>query len=197
MGKLGLHIKITRRQMALGLASVVGTGLLIKYGISENEIEPETIELQLPDSSHIGPPSFDQFLALSRIVTVKETLNNEVAQKMFTVFMDEPWGPEHIKSTYRALYATTIAQAGKQDVPELLEGVKLTKGERWFFSHLLTTWYLGIYYHEERTTQRITYEGALMYDSLQGAIPIWFIGERKPGYWTEPPKAKETEKHEL
>ena len=185
---------MTRRQLALGLASVVGAGLLIKFGISAKEIEPETIELQLPDSSHIGPPSYDQFLALSKIVTVKETLDDEVARKMFKVFMDEPWGPEHIKSTYRALHASTLASAGNQDMPELLEGVKLTKGERWFVSHMLTTWYLGVYYHEDRSDQRITYEGALMYEALQGAMFPWFTGERTPGYWTETPTAYKAKK---
>ena len=67
MSTSGLHIKMTRRQLALGLASVLGTGLLIKYGLSAKEIEPESIELQLPDSSHIGPPSYDQFLALINV----------------------------------------------------------------------------------------------------------------------------------
>lgn len=194
MWKSGLHIKMTRRQLVLSLASVLGTGLLIKYGISAKEIEPESIEFQMPDSSHIGPPSYDQFLALSKIVTVKENLNDEVARKMFKVFMDEPWGPEHIKSAYRALYTAIVAHSGKQEFPDLLEGVKLTKGERWFISHLLTTWYLGVYYHEERPTQRITFEGALMYEVLQGAMPIWFTGERVPGNWREPPSAIKVKK---
>ena len=195
MGKSGFHIKMTRRQLATAIASVVGTGLLIKFRISANEVEPEIIDLQLPDSSHIGPPSYEQFLALSKIVTCHESLDDEVAQKMFAVFMDEPWGPEHIKSTYRALHTATVAQAGKQEMPELLEGVTLTKGERWFVSHLLTTWYVGVYYHEERPDQRITFEGALMYEVLQNSLFPWFSGERVPAYWTNPPqafKAKET-----
>jgi hypothetical protein len=194
MSPSGLHIKMTRRQLALALASVVGTSLLIKFGISGNEIEPESIELQLPDSSHIGPPSYDQFLALSKIVTVKETLDDEIARKMFKVFMDEPWGPEHIKSTYRILHAATVAHAGNKEIPELLDSVKLTKGERWFVSHILTTWYLGVYYHEERPHQRITFEGALMYEVLQGTMFPWFTGERIPGYWTETPTAIKAKK---
>jgi hypothetical protein len=194
MGKSGLHIKMTRRQLALSLASIFGVGLLIKFGISAKEVEPEIIELELPESSHIGPPSYEQFLALNKIVTVKENLDDEVAQKMFKVFMDEPWGPEHIKSTYRALHASTLASAGNQEMPILMEGVKLTKGERWFVSHLLTTWYVGVYYHEERPNQRITFDGALMYESLQGTIYPWFSGERTPGYWIESPDAIRSKK---
>jgi hypothetical protein len=194
MKKFGFHIKLTRRQLALGLASVVGTGLMIKYGISDGDNDSENISINLPDTSHIGPPSYDQFLALSQLVTCKETLNEDVARKMYKVFLDEPWGPEHIKETYRALHAAALVQSGRREMPELMDGGNIREGLRWFISHLLSTWYLGIYYHEKMPTQRITYEGALMYEALQGAMPIWFTGERIPGYWSKPPNVTDVKK---
>lgn len=194
MGKFGLHIKMTRRQLALGLASAVGTGLLVKYGISTSEDDASIIAVNLPESSHIGPPSYDQFLALSQLATCRETLDEDVARKIYKVILDEPWGPEHIKSTYRALRSAVLAQAGQSEMPALMESAELREGLRWFISHLLATWYMGVYYHEERPTQRITYEGALMYDALQGAMPTWFTGERILGYWTEPPNAIKAKK---
>ena len=194
MEKFGLEIKMTRRQLALTLASVIGSGLAVKYWPSASDDRATTIAISLPKAPHIGKPSYEVFLALSKLVTCRETLNEDVARKMYRVFLDEPWGPEHIKSTYRALRSAVLAQAGQREMPALMKGATLREGELWFISHILTTWYLGIYYHEERPTQRITYEGALMYDALQGAMPVWFSGERIPGYWTEPPNAMKAKK---
>jgi len=196
MEKFGLNFKITRRQLGLGLASVIGSSLLVKYWTSDRYDSLTTIGIHLPESSYFGTPSYDVFLALSKLVTCRETLNEDVARKMYPLFLDEPWGPEHIRSTYMALRSAVLAQAAKREMPELVEGASLREAERWFVSHLLATWYLGIYNHHERPTQRITYEGALMYDALQGAIPVWFSGERTPGYWTEPPNATEVKNRE-
>ena len=61
------------------------------------------------------------------------------------------------------------------------------KGQAWFTSHLLSTWYLGIYYHEQRPTRRVAYETALMFDAIRGRLPIPFVEATGFGVWSEPP----------
>ena len=95
--------------------------------------------------------------------------------------MNEPWGAEHISGAYRKL---------RQQPNESATVEKLTEGEGWFVSHLLTTWYLGVYYHEKRPTQRVTYEHALMFDAVKDWLPIPLLESTGPGNWQKSPEKK-------
>jgi hypothetical protein len=68
---------------------------------------------------------------------------------------------------------------------------QLDDGEKWFINHLLTTWYLGIYYHEQRPMQLISREKALIFDAARGAIPIPLFEATGFGAWVDPPDIKE------
>ena len=58
------------------------------------------------------------------------------------------------------------------------EAAALAPGERWFVSHLVSIWYLGVYYHEQRSIQRITSDGALMYEAVRGLLPAPYVERR-------------------
>jgi hypothetical protein len=64
---------------------------------------------------------------------------------------------------------------------------KLAYGETWFISHLVTTWYIGAYYHPERATQWITLQKALMYRPVQRLIPKPYYESVGFGNWVNPP----------
>jgi hypothetical protein len=129
--------------------------------------------------------TLEVFTALSAIVTLHDDLDSDAAARMHKIFMDEPWGPDHIVRSYNKLRAAL----GNKSRAVLTEpSWQLDEGERWFVGHLLTTWYLGIYYHNERPTQRVTYEHALMFAPVRGVIPIPFFENTPFGEWADPPK---------
>lgn len=138
----------------------------------------------LPDTD-AKTATVEVFEALSRLVTLRDRLDPETVQKMYKIFMDEPWAPDHIVRVYNK----TRAALGKRERASLKDkSWKFDEGESWFVGHLLTTWYLGVYYHEQRPTQRIAYETALMFDPTRGIMPVPF--RQALGYdgWAEAPE---------
>lgn len=131
-------------------------------------------------------PTLELFHELSRLVTLKDDLDADTVKKMYKVFMDEPWGPEHITAVSSRIKAALAAGGQRRMLKD--PSWKFTEGEKWFAEHLLTTWYLGIYYHEERPTQRITYEHALMFRALEGKLPIPYLEPTGFGKWAEAPE---------
>lgn len=125
-----------------------------------------------------GAPSPETFASLCALVTTHDNLDSGTMSAMYKVFMAEPWGPEHMAGLYAKL--TAALKGGKP--------ATLTQGEAWFARHLLSTWYLGIYYHEERPVQRITYEHALMFRVLQGKLPVPYLEATGFGKWAEAPE---------
>lgn len=126
------------------------------------------------------------FSALSSIITLRDNLDKQTTERMYKVFMDEPWGPNYILRLYNKL---SVAIGNKKRLPLKDPAWQLDDGEKWFAGHLLTTWYLGIYYHEKRPTQRITFEHALMFDSVRDSIPIPYFENTPFGEWGNPPKS--------
>ena len=126
-------------------------------------------------------PSFEVFVALSAIVLLRDTLDQAAAKRMYKLFMDENWGPQHITSCYRKICKQI---SGAPDI------VKLTDGENWFVNHVITTWYLGIYYHEQHIPVRVSYETALMFRPIDDWLPVPFIAGVGFGNWQTPPKEK-------
>lgn len=106
---------------------------------------------------------------------------------MYKVFMDEPWAPEHINGLHKKI-ARALGEGSKKRASLKDPSLKFTDGEVWFAEHLLTTWYLGIYYHQERPTQRILYETALEFSATKGVMPIPYLENVGYGAWTQAPK---------
>ena len=124
-------------------------------------------------------PSLEVFAALCSMVTLHDKLDPTALAHMYALFMDEPWAPEHISHTYLKL-AAKLNNAPAEPFDE---------GEAWFISHLLTTWYLGIYYHEQRPTQRVLYEKALMFEAVKDIVPVPLVDATGFAGWT---KAQDT-----
>ncbi|MGH1404019.1 MAG: sugar dehydrogenase complex small subunit [Alphaproteobacteria bacterium] len=136
--------------------------------------------------------SLKHFYALSSWITYQADLDRDTAEKMFNVFKDETWGPEHIVQIYNKIAPLIYKGSEPLDFEKLLKSSTFfDEGERWFISHLVTTWYLGIYYHEDHSTQRITYGHALMYKIGTPDIPIPYIGAVPFEEWSHPPEGSE------
>lgn len=135
--------------------------------------------------------SVEIFTEVSRFVTLREKLDPDALQNMYDIFKDEPWSQEHAAGIHRKITGFLAQDFTKKRPPVTDESWKFTDGEKWFAEHLLTTWYLGIYYHQDRPTQRVLYEEALMYEALDGILPIPFLENVGFGAWTAPPEGVE------
>jgi hypothetical protein len=179
-----MKIAVTRRKLlktllALGVGSVFSSCLTGFAGSLE----------KIPVKSGDGKPSLETFTALSSLVTLHDDLDPETVKKMHAVFMDEPWGPDHIVRLHRKIVEGLAKRIDRKKHPLGQDGAwKLDEGEKWFAGHLLTTWYLGIYYHGERPTQRITFENALMFKAVEGLLPVPYLQPVGFGKWAEPPE---------
>lgn len=183
------RLKLTRRKLLLALATCGVGYYMAQKGEQRNlplEDASTLFDIALPEDE-INGDSFAVFLALSSIVTARTSLDIEIAKKMHRVFLEEPWGKEHILSTYRQLLE--ILGAGPFSNPPIDSSSRRQLGgaQRWFASHLLATWYLGIYYHESQPAQRITFEHALMFDAVKFSYPVPFVGATGFGRWSVEP----------
>lgn len=179
-----LVVSISRRDLAACLLAVAGSAALPSWAFAQDG--DTRLNISLPPAAVTSPPSFETFLALSQIVLVEEHLDHALAQQMFDLFMAEPWGPKHIASCYTALRSAFLErdQRGGQAT---VAKVSLPYGETWFISHLVTTWYVGVYYHSERPTTWITLHGAMMNRGVRGLLPQRY--EESVGFknWARPP----------
>jgi hypothetical protein len=165
---------LTRRQIATRLFATTGVMALLVYSgsafLRRSVIENPAAQ---PDTA-----TFEDFVALSKLALGRLDIDLRVARKIFDVMMEEPHGPMHISAAYAAMQAVS----GRVRPAESLRGA-----ERWFVSHLVTTWYLGIYYHEKRPTQRISSEGALMHQAVRERLVVPYIERTGFGAWVDPP----------
>jgi hypothetical protein len=134
------------------------------------------------------PPSLETFSAVSTFVTLHDDLDPGAVARMYKVFMDEPWGPEHIAGIYKKV---TQALKDKKRAPLKDKSWQFTEGEAWFAGHLLTTWYLGIYYHERTTPKRILYADSLLMRATSDVLPVPYLEPVGFGAWAQPPGEKE------
>jgi Membrane bound FAD containing D-sorbitol dehydrogenase len=185
-----MKIQITRRQLALGLLAALGGGGAIYW--QRVGQDGTAVDLDLPPSRNPFAPEFDEFLALSQIVLMRSNLDKAGARKLYDVFVEEPWGPKHIGHAYAVLRRELAQTRRHGGAVGPLSLSRLEDGERWFVKHLLTTWYLGVYYHAERPTQRLLYDEALMFDAIRGVIPVPFLEATGFGAWAEPPSTDGT-----
>jgi hypothetical protein len=145
----------------------------------------ETLDIVggLSAAEALAPP--DKFYALSRILAGRRNLSRSASDRLFPYFAEEPWGLDNLARTLDLLLAGLRKPGAPQRtateiVPEL------DPDTRWFAEHVLTTWYLGIYYHE-RLVRRVLYEDALQWEAVKGLVPIPGMSGQAFGYWTEPP----------
>jgi hypothetical protein len=181
-------VNVSRRSVIAALIRGGISAVAVRYLMSTAAAET-AFSLKLPEA---GPPnrtpSFEVFLALSQLLTLRSLLDEASARRMYPLFLEEPWGAHHIHSTYAQLLALPdeADKLPRHAHPAL--GGKLSKGQVWFASHLLTTWYLGIYYHERTAPVRVAYSEALMHDLVHPGIPQRFDEGSGFGAWGNPTK---------
>ena len=159
-------MNINRRQIIQSLLLLGAGGVLAKYWLT------------FPNNNS-NNPSFTIFSELCAIVTLRNNLDNETMRRIYELFIAEPWGAQNIGK----LYDKISQQSANKESAQIIDD-----GEKWFLSHLLTTLYLGIYYHENQPPQRVAHETALMYDAVKNILPIPFIEATSFGRWSNPPK---------
>jgi len=132
--------------------------------------------------------TLEQFRILSIYLTRYARLNPEMLRAIHTTLMHEPWGPEHLARLLHRLFPDLPTSSKPRT--QLLVPRNLDDAERWFAGHILTTWMTGIYYHETGN-HTISYEHALMYESLKDIRPVPGMSDLPFGFWQDPPTARE------
>ncbi len=175
-------VDISRRTLLAVLLKSTAAALSAPYWVSASLAEP-VLRLNLPEAGSVQKPSFSVFLALSQLVTLRTSLDERVAQCIYSLFLDEPWGAYHIHSTYTQLLTLLGKADARESIPSIMAKGELGKGQAWFASHLLTTWYLGIYYHERIPPVRVAYAEALMFDAVSPELPLRYVEATGFGAW--------------
>jgi len=128
--------------------------------------------------------SFEQFYLLSQLIARTRNLDEIVSRKIYQLMMSEPLGTEHLQSVYDRIRTLQMQSGNGNNL--VLRASDFTDSEQWFISHLLLTWYTGVYYHS-RGNQHITLKHALMYQKLsQYRRPPTYCGDT-PEFWARPP----------
>jgi len=146
------------------------------------------LDIQLPAGGS-NAATFDIFVALSQIVLIEADPDRALARQLYDLFLKEPYGPKHIASAYAALRAAFMAR-GKRGGQATVAQAQLPHGERWFISHVVTTWYVGVYYHPDRLTKWITRHGAMMYRGVRDLVPRPYEESVGFGRWAAPPEPR-------
>lgn len=183
-----MDITVTRRDIAASLLALAGVSVAPYFAAAQSDTV--RLQLSLPPIANRMAPTFEIFLALSRIVLMRNDLDLEAGRRYFELFTAEPWGLKHIGTAYAMIRETVMSHA-QQGGRAAVEQAQLPQGERWFISHLVTTWYIGVYYHPERPTDWITLRGAVMYDATRGIVPRPYEDNVGYGGWTHLPKSAE------
>jgi len=127
--------------------------------------------------------SFSHFEELSKFLTFSVYLNPDLSHEIYKLISEEPWGTQHLHQVYSKIY-----EMNKKGISinEILKPKSFNKGEAWFISHLLMTWYTGIYFHT-KINKAISFQHALMYRKLSHIRqPPTYCGGT-PGFWAKPP----------
>lgn len=177
----------TRRQIIKSLIALGAGSTLLLYWRSLPRDDDVSIAVLDGD----GKPTLEVFSFLSSIVTLRDDLNPVMMKRMYEIFLAEPWGPDHMLRCYRKIMAALPKVKDTKRPPLKNDSWQFDKGEQWFLGHLLKTWYTGIYYNEERPSQIISYDHALMFAATKGYVPIPFLDATAFGKWATPPDSSE------
>ncbi|MDP2821982.1 MAG: sugar dehydrogenase complex small subunit [Sulfuritalea sp.] len=180
---------LSRRVLIAALLGGGTTLLASRYWLGEAAAQ-SILKFNLPVPAPAEDSSFALFFALSQLVTQRPQLDEAVARRMYPLFLDEPWGAHHIHSTYIQLWGLLKPSTTNANPAQPALSSVLGKGQAWFAAHLLTTWYLGVYYHERMPPLRVAHAEALMFDCLHPEIPRPFAESTGFGEWGNPPPTR-------
>lgn len=137
----------------------------------------------------IGPgrsPDLSVFLRVSRHLTGRDELDEDMARSIFGLVIKEPYGEAHLARVYKRIrdwQRTEAPAVATAPIPPH----RLDPAERWFASHLLVTWYTGTYYHTSGD-RVVSYQGALMYEDIADMVRRPTFCAEPPDDWTRPPR---------
>lgn len=128
----------------------------------------------------------DRFIALSRWLLGARTFDRATAGSVLEVLQDEPWGRDHLRRLERKLVGPGDDRRRRSSRTSRLRA--LDDGERWFATHLATTWITGVYFHQ-RGNRWLAHEKALMHAELALWRPAPGNCTGQFGHWAERPPA--------
>jgi len=168
--------KITRRNL-LKILLVFSNPALFLSAVKVN-----SIELKLSENE--DDFSFENFIWLSQIITKQNNLDENISRKIYQLIMDEPYGDEHLKNVFTSFKQHRTIVGSDWEI--MINASNFSAGEQWFISHLLLTWYTGVYYHD-KGNHHVTLKHALMYKKISNfrTPPTYCAGA--PGHWDGPP----------
>lgn len=177
----------TLRTIFLGMSSGVFLSLTDKGLSFELSASFNKSNIELPSSS--ADVDFDHFYSFSCLVCRKQELDHETAEKLYALFEIEPWGREHLFGSYLKINGfLSELRAGKSFSD--IDRIDFTEGELWFISHVMTTWYLGIYYHESiENPVRVSFEKSLMWLAVEDFVTPPGFAEKPYGHWSALPNS--------
>jgi len=153
--------------------------------LAQTEITKLLLGLK-PESDINRPPSFDTFLLLSKILTAKSDLNLEFAKKIYETFLTEPWSAKHFNTVIQVIRRVSDDNGGGFDLHVAMKEEQFEKNERWFISHLLFTWFTGVYYYTGRD-KRLSFQYALIHEVLADIHTTPTFSKQSHGFWAELP----------
>ena len=166
---------ITRRNL-LKILLALSKPALILTSIKANSVEQRLIE----NEDHI---SLEKFFWLSQIITKQNNLDEQTSRKIYQLIMDEPYGNEHLINVFTRFQQQTIGGNARNI---MVRASDFSDSEQWFISHLMLTWYTGVYFHDSGH-HNVTLKHALMYNKISNFLspPTYCSGA--PGSWKDPP----------
>lgn len=179
MKQSGNHaeVDVLRRSVVCGLISLLFVQAIPCLAV--DELSSEDLDKNAVD--------LNAFMRLSENLTGVFGLDQETALKILELIRAEPWGENHLAQIGRRVLPVfsdiPLSTAARQ---QLFDSRRFSEGERWFIGHLLTTWFIGIYYHQTGD-HLIDYRGALMHVALQDIRSIPGHCDGVFGFWSEPP----------
>lgn len=193
-----MTIKMGRRQLLFCMLSAPFMAACDASGDAEFAHLEDHVELQkiteailnLPelDAPYTDNVEFDVFYRLCQLILGQVDLNQEVAQKIYRLNNKEQWGRFHAASIYQLITDRYYDSEKAETLPLLVQKGLFKEAEEWYLTHLLTTWHLGIYYHDDTPEPiRVSFSSSLMWQAVEGVIPVPGMSNFEPQYWAKAP----------
>lgn len=173
----------------LFLATCIGVISLLHDKALKSQTVIAKYVFRLPDIKNLyEAPDFSTFYTLSQILTYQDDLKHGYAEKIYKVFLEEPWSAKHINTVVTVIKEYSSHNNRAFDIHDAMSVGLFEENETWFISHLIYTWFTGIYYFTGKD-QRIAYHDALINTVLDGLYVIPTYSDQAPGFWSELPES--------
>lgn len=183
---------VDRRKIIVGIAATVFASVVCSPSALAKASEQTQIihSTSIPVTQGSAPWDFDLFYDLSRYITARSDLDPKVARTLFAEFRKEEWGWSIAAKLYANL--RRALDNGFASGPEFLASGQLSELEQWFAEHILDAWYEGIYRYDGSEI-RVVFEDALMWEAVEGIVPVQGLSDAEYGHWGKRPNLADFE----